>query len=94
MSNILTMLNSKVDSYFSKSAERERQADLERRIEEHTGRAMSHDAKLTQLEKEAGEIVDEMRRNAARMDKDIHDSRKRIARVEKHLVDFAKLVQE
>ncbi|MCU0859786.1 MAG: hypothetical protein MUE55_04305 [Thermoplasmata archaeon] len=94
VSNILTMLNSKVDNYFSKSAERERQADLERRIEEHTGKAISHDAKLVELEKEAGEIVDEMRRMAARMDKDIHDSRKRIARVEKHLVDFAKLVQE
>lgn len=94
ISNILTMLNSKVENYFSKSAERERQAELERRIEEHTGKAISHDAKLVELEKEAGEIVDEMRRMAARMDKDIHDSRKRIARVEKHLVDFAKLVQE
>ena len=36
----------------------------------------------------------EMKEMTARMDKDIHDSRKRIARVEKHFVDFAKLVQE
>jgi hypothetical protein len=35
-----------------------------------------------------------MRTLASKMEKDIHDSRKRIARVEKHFVDFAKLVQE
>jgi len=94
ISNILTMLNSKVDVYFSKSAERERQGELEHRVEEHTVRALSHDTKLAKLEKEAADVVDEMRKMASRMEKDIHDSRKRIARVEKHLVDFAKLVQE
>lgn len=94
VSNILTMLNSKVDSYFSKSAERERQSDLERKIEEYTAKAMSHDVKLNELETEAAQVLDEMRKMATRMEKDIHDSRKRIARVEKHLVDFAKLVQE
>jgi hypothetical protein len=31
---------------------------------------------------------------AAKMEKDVHDGRKRIARMEKHLVDFAKVVQE
>jgi chromosome segregation ATPase len=94
VSNILTMLNSKVESYFSKSAEKERQADLERSIEEHTTKALSHDSKISELEKEAEKLVDEMRKMAAKMEKDIHDSRKRIARMEKHFVDFAKLVQE
>jgi len=94
VSNILTMLNSKVESYFSKTAERERQADLEKRIEEHTAKAISHDAKLVVLEKEAEVLVDELRKMTAKFDKDIHDSRKRIARIEKHFVDFAKLVQE
>jgi molecular chaperone GrpE (heat shock protein) len=83
-----------VESYFSKSAEKERQADLERSIEEHTTKALSHDSKISELEKEAEKLVDEMRKMAARMEKDIHDSRKRIARMEKHFVDFAKLVQE
>jgi len=94
VSNILTMLNSKVESYFSKTAEKERQSDLERRIEEHTQKALSHESKISELEKEAEQLVDEMRRMTAKMDKDIHDSRKRIARLEKHFVDFAKLVQE
>lgn len=94
VSNILTMLNSKVENYFSKSAEKERQADLEKRIEEHTSRAMAHDSKISSLEKEAEQLVEEMRRMTAKMDKDLHDSRKRIARLEKHFVDFAKLVQE
>lgn len=94
VSNILTMLNSKVENYFSKTAEKERQADLEKRIEEHTARALSHDTKLGKLEKEAEGLVEELRRMTAKIDKDIHDSRKRIARIEKHFVDFAKLVQE
>ena len=94
VSNILTMLNSKVESYFSKTAEKERQADLERRIEEHTAKAMRHDAKLTALESEAQKLVDEMQKMTTKMEKDIHDGRKRIARMEKHFVDFAKMVQE
>lgn len=94
VSNILTMLNSKVESYFSKSAEKERQADLEKRIDEHMSKSVSHDTKITELEKEAEAVVDEMRKMASKMEKDIHDSRKRIARMEKHFVDFAKMVQE
>jgi chromosome segregation ATPase len=94
VSNILTMLNTKVETYFSKTAEKERQADLEKRIEEHTSNALSHESKISALEKEAEGLVGEMRAMAAKMEKDIHDSRKRIARMEKHFVDFAKLVQE
>jgi hypothetical protein len=94
VSNILTMLNSKVESYFSKTAERERQADLERRIEDHVSKSVEHDSKILALEKEAETLVDEMRKMAAKMDKDIHDSRKRIARMEKHFVDLAKMIQE
>jgi len=94
VSNILTMLNSKVESYFSKSAEKERQADLERRIDEHMSKSLTHDDKITELEKEAEALVEEMRKMASKMEKDIHDSRKRIARMEKHFVDFAKMVQE
>jgi hypothetical protein len=94
VSNILTMLNSKVETYFSKTAERERQADLEQRIEEHTSRALSHESKIAGLEKEAESVVEEMRKMANKMDKDLQDSRKRIARIEKHFVDFAKTVQE
>lgn len=94
VSNILTMLNSKVETYFSKSAEKERQATLERRIEEHMTQSLAHDSKISALEKEAESLVEEMRKMAAKMEKDIHDSRKRIARMEKHFVDFAKMVQE
>ncbi len=94
VSNILTMLNSKVETYFSKSAEKERQADLERRIDEHAKVAMGHDEKLTEIEKEAEGVVQEMRKMAAKMEKDLQESRRRIARIEKHFVDFAKTVQE
>jgi hypothetical protein len=94
VSNILTMLNSKVETYFSKTAEKERQADLEKRIEDHMAKSVTHETKIAGLEKEAEALVDEMRKMAAKMEKDIHDSRKRIARMEKHFVDFAKMVQE
>lgn len=94
VSNILTMLNSKVETYFSKSAEKERQADLERRIEEHMAKSQTHESKIAALEKEAENLVEEMRKMAAKMEKDIHESRKRIARMEKHFVDFAKMIQE
>ncbi|MGD9962915.1 MAG: hypothetical protein AB7S97_03340 [Thermoplasmata archaeon] len=94
VSNILTMLNSKVESHFSKAAEKERQADLEKRIEEHTSRALSNESKIASLEKEAENLLTEMRTISSKMEKDIHDSRKRIARVEKHFADFAKLVQD
>ncbi len=88
------MLNSKVESYFSKTAEKERQSDLEGKIEEYTAKALSHDAKIVELEKDAEDMVGELHQMMARVDKDIHDSRKRIARMEKHFADFAKLVQE
>lgn len=94
VSNILTMLNSKVETYFSKSAEKERQADLERRIDEHMHKSVMHDEKITALEKEAEQLVSEMRKMTAKMEKDLQESRKRIARMEKHFVDFAKMVQE
>jgi len=94
VSNILTMLNSKVESYFSKTAEKERQADLEKRIEEHTAKALSHESKISSLEKEAEKLVSEIRAMTGKMEKDLQESRKRIARVEKHFVDFAKMVQE
>lgn len=94
VSNILTMLNSKVENYFSKSAEKERQADLEQRIEDHTSKALSHDSKISDLEKEAESLVQEMRKMAGKMEKDLQDSRKRIARMEKHFVDLAKMIQE
>lgn len=94
VSNILTMMNSKVESYFSKTAEKERQADLERMIEEHAVKSVSHEDKIAALEKEAERLLDELRTMTAKMDKEIHESRKRIARVEKHFVDFAKMVQE
>lgn len=94
VSNILTMLNSKVESYFSKTAERERQADLERRIEEHTSKALSHESKISDLEKEAEALVQEMRKMTTKMEKELQDSRKRIARMEKHFVDLAKMIQE
>jgi hypothetical protein len=35
-----------------------------------------------------------MKKMTAKMDKDLQESRKRIARIEKHFVDFAKTVEE
>jgi chaperonin cofactor prefoldin len=94
VSNILTMLNSKVEAYFSKTAERERQGEMERRLEEHGSKALLTESKIVALEKEAERLVAEIKAMAARMEKDVHDGRKRIARLEKHFVDFAKMVQE
>ncbi len=94
VSNILTMLNSKVETYFSKAAEKERQAELEARIEEHNSKSTTHESKITDLEKEAESLVQEMRKMAGKMDKELQESRKRIARIEKHFVEFAKTVEE
>jgi len=94
VSNILTMLNSKVEAYFSKTAERERQGEMERRLEEHGNKVLLTESKIVAMEKEAERLVSEMRAMATKMEKDVHDGRKRIARMEKHFVDFAKMVQE
>jgi hypothetical protein len=94
VSNILTMLNSKVESYFSKTAERERQSELEKRIEEHMQHSSSHDEKIAKLEADATALVEELRKTSGKMEKDLQDSRKKIARMEKHFSDFAKVVQE
>ena len=94
VSNILTMLNSKVEGYFSKSAEKERQSEMERRLEEHGNKVLLTESKIEALEKEAERLLAEMNEMATQMKKDVHDGRKRIARMEKHFVDFAKLVQE
>lgn len=94
VSNILTMLNSKVETYFSKSAEKERQAEMERRLEEHGNKVLAAESKIEAVEKEAERLLSEMEAMASKMEKDVHDGRKRIARLEKHFVDFAKMVQE
>ena len=94
VSNILTMINSKVEGYFSKTAERERQSEMERRLEEHGNKVLSAESKIEALEKEAERLLSEMNEMTTQMKKDVHDGRKRIARMEKHFVDFAKMVQE
>jgi len=94
VSNILTMLNTKVESYFSKTAERERQADLEKRIEDHMQQSSSHDEKIAKLEADATALVEELRKTSGKMEKELQESRKKIARMEKHFSDFAKVVQE
>ncbi|HEX9906893.1 MAG TPA: hypothetical protein VGB78_00290 [Thermoplasmata archaeon] len=94
VSNILTMINSKVETYFSKTAEKERQADLEKKIDDYTISAASHEEKILALEREAERLVEEMRKMTTRLDKDVHESRKRIARMEKHFVEFAQMIQE
>lgn len=94
VSNILTMLNSKVEAYFSNTAERERQGEMEQRLEEHGNKVLQTESKMMAMEKEAERLVSEIKDMAAKMEKDVHDGRKRIARMEKHLVDFAKVVQE
>jgi chaperonin cofactor prefoldin len=94
VSNILTMLNSKVEAYFSKTAERERQGEMERRLEEHGNKVILTESKIVALEKEAERMVSEIEAMTTKMEKDVRDGRKRIARMEKHFVDFAKMVQE
>ncbi|HIH00846.1 TPA: hypothetical protein HA259_01970 [Thermoplasmata archaeon] len=94
VSNILTMLNSKVEAYFSKSAEKERQGGMERRLEEHGNKVLLTESKIVALEKEAEGLLEEIRAMTAKVEKDVHEGRKRIARLEKHFVDFAKMVQE
>jgi len=94
VSNILTMLNSKVESYFSKTAEKERQADVERKIDEYAARTLDHEKKIGRMEEETAKMLQELKVLAGKVDKDLHDSRKRIARIEKHFVDFSKLMQE
>ena len=94
VSNILTMLNSKVESYFSKTAEKERQADVERKIEEYTARTLEHEKKIGKMEDETSKMLEELKVLADKADKDLHESKKRIARIEKHFVDFSKLMQE
>ena len=94
VSNILTMLNSKVEAYFSNNAEKERQGEMERRLEDHGNKVLQTESKMVAMEKEAERLVSEIKAMASKMEKDVQDGRKRIARMEKHLVDFAKVVQE
>lgn len=94
VSNILTLLNSKVENYFSMAAEAERQADHERRLAELQGRAEELAGLTAKLQANASDFSERLIQSLEKLEKDLHDARIRLGRVEQHFVDFARMVGE
>jgi len=94
VSNILTLLNSKVENYFSMAAEAERQADHERRLTDLQGRAEELSSLVLKLQGNASDFSERMIQTLEKLEKDLHDVRIRLGRVEQHFVDFARMVGE
>jgi len=93
VSNILQMLNTKVEKYFSKSAEAGKQASLEESLKDMTERVASFAKFMGEIElryESSGGIEGEIKRLREDMDKAL----KRVKSLEKHFVNIARSFEE
>lgn len=94
VSNILQMLNSKVEKYFSKTAEAERQATVETQVSALMKKTDALIGVLSDTQKKQEAHGAELTKEATRLEEEIDRALRRVKRLERHFVDLAKSVEE
>lgn len=94
MSNIIQMLNTKVEKYFSQSAEVDRQATVEVQVKDLTKKVDSLIKVISDLQGRQKEQLDDLTRDILKVEEELEKSQRRIKRMERHFVDVAKSVEE
>jgi chromosome segregation ATPase len=94
MSNILQMLNTKVEKYFSKSAEAERQETTEGQVKDLGKKVDAIVNVVADIQARQKEQVGDLEKDILKMEEDIDRALRRLKRLERHFVDVAKSVEE
>jgi len=94
MSNIIQMLNTKVEKYFSQSAEVDRQATVEVQVKDLTKKVDSLVKVVSDLQGRQKEQLEDLTRDILKMEEELEKSQRRLKRLERHFVDVAKSVEE
>ena len=94
VSNILHLLNAKVEKYFTKTAETERQAEIEKAVQELTKKINALMEVLARMQNKQDNYGQDFAKEISRLEEEISTASKRVKRLERYFVDLAKSVEE
>jgi uncharacterized coiled-coil protein SlyX len=94
VSNILHLLNSKVEKYFTQTAEAEKLAKLEVKLAETSKRIDALMEAVAKVQGKQETMGTELSKEIAKMRADLETTRKKVKRLESHFISFAKSVEE
>jgi len=94
VSNILHLLNSKVEKYFIKSAELEKQATIEDKVKELSKKLDEIMAVFDKLQSKQEDFGNNLSSEITRLESEIETARRKVKRLESHFINFAKSVEE
>ncbi|MDH4123064.1 MAG: hypothetical protein OEV21_03145 [Thermoplasmata archaeon] len=94
VSNILHLLNSKVEKYFTKIAEVERQATLEEKVIELSKKVDAAVEVVARIQSKSEGHGTELAKEVAKLENEIDVTRRKVKRLESHFVSLAKSVEE
>lgn len=94
VSNILHLLNSKVEKYFEQTAEAERQTKIELKVTEISKRLDAIMEVVTKLQSKQEALNHGLAKDLSRLQNELETVRRKVKRLEGHFVSFAKSVEE
>jgi len=94
VSNILHLLNSKVEKYFIKTAESEKHTTLESRMIELSKKMDSAMETIGAIQDKQENHGEDLSKEVARLEAEIETARRKVKRLESHFINFAKSVEE
>ena len=94
MSNILQMLNSKVENYFSKSAGAERQAEMESGLKETSKKVDSLTKVISDMQSKQDQLESLLDKDVSELREELESARKKTKKLERHFVELAKSFED
>ncbi|MEM2839415.1 MAG: hypothetical protein QW505_02260 [Thermoplasmata archaeon] len=94
VSNILHLLNSKVEKYFTQTAEAEKLARIEVKVAETSKRIDALMEAVAKVQSKQEAMGSELTKEISKMRAELETARKKVKRLESHFISFAKSVEE
>ena len=94
VSNILHLLNSKVEKYFTQTAEAEKLARIEVKVAETSKRLDALMEAIAKVQNSQETVSSELSKEISNMRTELDTAKKKVKRLESHFVSFAKSVEE
>lgn len=94
VSNILHLLNSKVEKYFTQTVEAEKLAHMELKVAETSKRLDALMGVIAKAQSKQEAMDSDFQKEISKMRTDLETARKKVKRLESHFISFAKSVEE